>query len=215
MTAGDAGSSPRCSRCGKPQPPTGPLRTSDGTEISASTYLALAGLAGEALVCPDCVSSPDASGNDLVGGPSEPSRASPPRCTETLLDERECRRLLRTQPIGRLAFTEHALPVIVPAHFLVRGPEIILSGPADGRLDCARKEAIVAFGVDAYDATTGQGWWVCTLGRSRLISDTSQIRELDELAFTPWAHDPDRAYMAIAIDALRGKRLAPTGQPDH
>lgn len=46
-----------CSQCGMPQPPSGPLRTSDGTPISASTYLALAALAGDALVCTACLSS--------------------------------------------------------------------------------------------------------------------------------------------------------------
>lgn len=201
MTAREAGSSPPCSRCGKPQPPAGPLRTSDGTPISASTYLAIAGLAGDTLICPDCLSASD-------------SHATTGH-TETLLNEQECRRLLATQAIGRLAFTEQALPVIVPAHFVVRGPEIVLAGLTDGRVAGARKEAVVAFEVDAYDDATRQGWWVCTLGRSRLITDRAQILELDELHFTPWTSDPDRNYIAINIDVLRGKRLAPTGQPDH
>lgn len=203
MTGRGAAWSPVCSRCGKPQPTTGPLRTSDGTPITVSTYLDLAGLSGDALVCPDCLPSLDALGRELSG-------LSPSGHTETPLDERECRRLLPTQPIGRLAFTEHALPVIRPAHFVFRGPRLVLAGLTDGRVASARRDSLVAFEVDAYDAARRQGWWVCAIGRCRLITDRSQIRELDDLQFTPWSKDPDRNDIAIDIAVLRGQRLAPT-----
>jgi hypothetical protein len=62
MNGHPAGSSPVCSRCGRAQPAEEDLRTSDGTPIAASTYLTLAGLVGDALVCADCLSSPHAEG---------------------------------------------------------------------------------------------------------------------------------------------------------
>lgn len=213
MTARRGGSAPVCSRCGRPQPPAGELRSSDGAPIATSTYLALAGLVGDTLVCADCLSPED--GRGPVDPASGMSRGSPTGVTETLLDEHECRRLLPTQPIGRLAFIEHADPVVVPAHFVVRGPEIVLAVLTDGRVDSARREDIVAFGIDAYDAATRQAWWVSTLGRARLITDPSQTRELDALAFTPWAGHPERNYIAIDVERLRGKRLALTAQPDR
>ena len=55
-----------------------------------------------------------------------------------------------------------------------------------------------------------RGNLICAVGRSRLITDHSEIRELDQLSFTPWSQHPDRNYIALDIDLLRGKRLAPT-----
>lgn len=137
---------------------------------------------------------------------------SPGRC-EIPIGERECRKLLPTQSVGRIAFTERALPVIYPAHFVVDEDEIILAALPDGRVASAERGAIVAFEVDAYDPTTGQGWCVCTLGRSRLITDTAHLQALDALHFSPWASRADRRYIAVEISMLRGKRLADAPQP--
>ena len=208
MTAHHSGS-PACSRCGRPQPAAGSLRTSDGTPISVETYLDIAGLAGEALVCIDCLPFIDAEGLEPAGASPGLFRFSATGHTETLLDEHECRRLLPTQAIGRLAFTEQECPVIRPAHFVLHGPGTILAGLTDGPVATSGQPYLVAFEVDTYDPARQQGWWVCALGRCRLITDHTEIRHLDALGFTPWSNDPDRKYLAIDIEILRGRRLAP------
>lgn len=134
-----------------------------------------------------------------------------PSHRETPLDERECWQLIRTVPVGRLAFTEHALPVILPAHFIIRDAEIVLASLADARVISADRGAIVAFEVDAYQPATQEGWCVSTLGRSRRITDTQEITALDELHFNPWTGDPNRHYIAIEVNRLRGKALTLAG----
>ena len=43
-----------------------------------------------------------------------------------VLDEAECRRLLGTASIGRIAFTEGAMPAIQPASYALRGEDVFI-----------------------------------------------------------------------------------------
>jgi uncharacterized protein len=233
VTAYPASPGLHCSRCGRRQPPDGPLTTADGTPISAAEYRALASLVAAALVCSDCVSAPNAAaasaehGSPAAAGAQAPVERTPrppgtqgprplstPCHREVPLDERECWRLMRIARIGRLGFTENALPVILPAHFVVRDAEVVLATLPDGRVTSAAGSAIVAFEVDGYDPATREGWCVSTFGRSRLITDPREIKDLDELDFAPWSGNPDRRYIAVEPSHLRGKALttaAPAG----
>jgi uncharacterized protein len=137
----------------------------------------------------------------------------PPSHREAMMAEHECRVLLGTCPVGRVAFTEHALPVIYPTHFVVRDDEIVFAALPDGRVSKARHHEVLAFEVDGYNPTTREGWCVSAVGRSRLITDITQVRELDAQQFTPWADNPDRNYVAIEIKLVRGKRMTRVPQP--
>jgi len=194
--------------------------------ISAVEYRALASLVGAALVCSDCVSGLSAAATSVehgvppAAGAQAPVERSPrpsgtegprplstSRHREVALDERECWRLMRIARIGRLGFTENALPVILPAHFVVRDAEVVLASLPDGKVASADRSAVVAFEVDGYDPATREGWCVSTFGRSRLITDPLEIKALDELDFAPWSGNPDRRYIAIEPSNLRGRAL--------
>src|SRR3954453_3009133 len=101
------------------------------------------------------------------------------------LDEAGCRRLLETVPIGRLGFTEGALPTILPVHFIVRGDEVIigsLGGPKGRRAD---RNDVVAVDVDACNPVTHEGWAGGLVGRPRLITEAADFARLDALGFAP------------------------------
>lgn len=129
------------------------------------------------------------------------------------LDEQECRQLIATAPIGRLAFTESALPMILPVHFTVRDGEVVIASLGGSKVSSARRGDIVAFEVDGYDPETREGWTASVVGPSRLITDPDEIAALDLLDFAPWTPDQDRHYLAVQIGVLRGRRLTrhPTG----
>ena len=57
--------------------------------------------------------------------------------------EQECRRLLATQPIGRLGFTERAMPRILPVHYTVRGDEVIVVSLAGVKVSAAGRGDIL------------------------------------------------------------------------
>lgn len=124
------------------------------------------------------------------------------------LDAQDCRQLLTVAPYGRLAFTDGALPVVLPATYIVRGDEVIASLVGVG-VDRAMRGAVVAFEIDSYDPQTQEGWCVSVIGPSRPITEPELIAELNALGFAPCTpdEDPGRHYIAVHIAVLRGRRL--------
>ena len=124
------------------------------------------------------------------------------------LGEQECHRLLKVVPHGRLAFTEGALPMVLPVTYTVRGNDVIAS-LVGVEVPRAFRGAIVAFEVDSYDPQTQDGWCVSVIGPARPITCPELVAELDDLGFAPHTPNvtPGRQYVAIQIALLRGRRL--------
>lgn len=127
--------------------------------------------------------------------------------TLDLLDDAECRRLLITAPIGRLAFTEGALPTIQPVHFVVRDDRVVIPTRAGSKMEAANRGAVVAFEVDAYDDGTRTGWNVTVIGPSRVARETAEIRALDALGAVAWAPTDNPRYILIELAIVRGRRI--------
>ena len=124
-----------------------------------------------------------------------------------VLDEGECRRLLTTADIGRLAFTEGALPAIQPVSFGVHDGHVLIPTRMGSKVAAASRGAVVAFEVDSYDVVARTGWNVTVVGPSRIISDPAEIRALEPLGLSPWAPAPQPCYIAVRIALVRGRRV--------
>ena len=129
-----------------------------------------------------------------------------PRAME-VLDDVECRRLLATAHIGRMAFTEDALPTIQPVHFLVRGSHVVIPTRAGSKMEAASRGAVVAFEVDSYDTGTRTGWNVTVIGPSRVAREAAEIRELAALGLEAWAPPDKPCYIVIEMAVVRGRRI--------
>jgi hypothetical protein len=127
------------------------------------------------------------------------------------LDAAECLRLLASSLVGRLGFTERALPSILPVFFTLRAGDVIMSCLPGSKVKSASRGDIVAFEADGFDAETREGWCVNVLGPSRLITEADQVAALGQLDFAPWTDNQDRQYIALRIEALSGRRV--TRQP--
>jgi hypothetical protein len=125
-----------------------------------------------------------------------------------VLDEDECLRLLRTAVIGRLAFTEGALPAIQPVSFLVDGGRILIPTRFGSKVAAASRGAVVAFEVDEFDPVDHTGWNVTVVGPSRVIADPAEVAGLDALGARPWAPADRYCYIAIPIRLVRGRRVS-------
>lgn len=128
------------------------------------------------------------------------------RYTVQDLDAVACRRLLGSFPIGRVGFTDRALPRMLPVHCAVRNDEVVVA-VRDGATLHIRSQEIVAFEVDAYDPATRQGWCVSLVGTCRVITDGGEMAELDALDFAPWASDEGSTYIGISISLMHGRAL--------
>ena len=135
-------------------------------------------------------------------------RSAPARRIE-VLDQDECRRLLSTAAIGRIAYTEGALPAIQPVSFVLHSAEVLIPTRLGSKVAAASRGAVVAFEVDDVDPATRTGWNVTVIGAARVISDPVDLRALDGLGAEPWAPTDSLCYVAVGLTLLRGRRVLP------
>nr|WP_281371819.1 pyridoxamine 5'-phosphate oxidase family protein [Petropleomorpha daqingensis] len=100
-------------------------------------------------------------------------------------------RLLATTAIGRLAYTQAALPVVRPVSFSLDGDEVLIPATPGSPLLGAVRGSVVAFEADAYDAIARTGWTVTVIGPSRVLGGLPR---------------PDLCLIAVHQGLVRGWR---------
>jgi hypothetical protein len=115
-----------------------------------------------------------------------------------VLGRAESLRLLSTAGIGRLAYTQAALPAIRPVSFSLEGDVLLIPVPGADPLIDALRGSVVAFEADAYDATSRTGWAVTVIGASRILPQGRS----DE-------SPPRRSVIAVRVGLVHGLRTGP------
>jgi nitroimidazol reductase NimA-like FMN-containing flavoprotein (pyridoxamine 5'-phosphate oxidase superfamily) len=127
-----------------------------------------------------------------------------------VLDTEECLRLLAQVPIGRVVFTDQALPAVLPVNFLINDGMIVLRTGAGSKLSAALRNAVVAFQADEFDAAARIGWSVTVIGQARLVRDGAELTKLSKLEFTPWAPGRRDHFVVISTEIVTGRRILPS-----
>lgn len=124
-----------------------------------------------------------------------------------VLGRDECMALLATVPIGRIVFTEGALPAIQPVNFAMDGDDVLIRTGVGSKLAAAARSAIVAFEVDRYDEATMTGWSVVLIGRAHAVgqSEHDRLRTVD---LVPWALGSRPHFIRITPEIVRGRRIS-------
>jgi hypothetical protein len=122
------------------------------------------------------------------------------------LAEGECRRLLEKSAVGRLAFSHAALPAILPVSYIVHDGQVVITAQHGGSVARALRSAVVAFGVDSWDAETRTGWSVTVIGPTRVVSTREEVARLDALPASVLPRAADSCYVALLIQLLHGWR---------
>jgi hypothetical protein len=125
------------------------------------------------------------------------------------LSRDEALRLLGSVALGRVVFTQFALPAIRPVYHLVDGDQIIVRAHLGGDIAAATEPEpgmVVAYQADLIDAASHLGWSVTVVGRARRLAASpgeSRYRQL----LRPWAAGSPDAIIAIQPDIVDGFRL--------
>ncbi|MGW6912456.1 pyridoxamine 5'-phosphate oxidase family protein [Kitasatospora sp. NPDC054939] len=129
------------------------------------------------------------------------------------LGEDECLRLLSTVPVGRVVYTEHALPAVLPVSFEVdRDGRLVLAVRRDSATARALDGTVVAFQADVLDPVTRTGWSVLVHGRADVLRDPEQYRRAMRSGLRPWVGDPDPMFVVVVPELVSGRRLLPLGR---
>jgi nitroimidazol reductase NimA-like FMN-containing flavoprotein (pyridoxamine 5'-phosphate oxidase superfamily) len=128
------------------------------------------------------------------------------RCLE-VLDAEECRRLLGSAVIGRLAYTEGALPAIQPVHFTMHDGQVLIPTRVGSKLAAASRGAVVAFEVDEFDTRTRTGWNVTVVGPAQVLGDPAEVAALEALGIRAWAPADRPCFITVDLALVRGRRI--------
>ncbi|RSN11469.1 pyridoxamine 5'-phosphate oxidase [Nonomuraea sp. WAC 01424] len=125
-----------------------------------------------------------------------------------VLSEQECFLLLSSVPIGRIVFTDRALPAVQPVNFCLDGRFIVIRTATGSKLAAATRHAVVAFEADEFDAAMRTGWSVTAVGHAREVSDAAELDRLARLPLTTWAPGNRDHYIVIEAEQISGRRIA-------
>ncbi|WAL63288.1 pyridoxamine 5'-phosphate oxidase family protein [Amycolatopsis cynarae] len=126
------------------------------------------------------------------------------------LSRAECETLLSSVPVGRLVFSEGALPAIRPVNFLYRGGEIIVRTTRHGAMSRLNGE-VVAFEADDVDPEARMGWSVVAVGWVEPVTDIDEVVMLTDPRRRPWPLGERPHYLRIHVEILTGRQLALAG----
>ena len=128
------------------------------------------------------------------------------------LSEADCLRLLATVPVGRVVYTEHALPAVLPVAFEVaangRLVLVLRRGPGVCR---ALDDNVAAFQADHSDAATRTGWNILVHGRAHVVNDPALHEQLLRTGPRPWLGEAEPMFVTMTPELVRGRRLLPSG----
>lgn len=123
------------------------------------------------------------------------------------LDRNECLRLLAQVDVGRIVFTEAAMPAALPVHYLLEGEEVLFRS-GGGRYFTATRPAVVGFQVDNLDPATRTGWSVLGVGQAYEVVDSARLATITAGVPEGWGPDPAAAHVvAVPLQHLTGRRL--------
>ena len=127
------------------------------------------------------------------------------------LDRAGCLALLSSVGIGRVIYTDSALPAAQPVPFLLDDEEVVFRASGGGKLVAATRNAVVGFQADELDMATRSGWTVFGVGEAYEVIEPRRLAALQMRLPAPWipAH-PDHT-IAIPPRRLTGRRLVPVG----
>ena len=123
--------------------------------------------------------------------------------------EPECRALMGSVPVGRVAFVVSGPPLVLPVNFTLSGPEILITTAAMSPLaELARAGRLVTFEVDDIDEPSRLGWSVLCHGPARLVLEQGD-HDSDGLRLVrPWIGDDRQTVVAIRPRSMTGRRIA-------
>ncbi|MFJ5778886.1 pyridoxamine 5'-phosphate oxidase family protein [Streptomyces sp. NPDC093094] len=124
------------------------------------------------------------------------------------LDRQECLSLMAGVPVGRIVFTRHALPAVLPVNFrLDHDGAVLVRTSVSSEVLGAAVGAVVAFEADDVDADTHSGWSVVITGAATLVTDSAEHERLLRNGPRSWVPAPREAFLRIDPELVTGRQL--------
>jgi nitroimidazol reductase NimA-like FMN-containing flavoprotein (pyridoxamine 5'-phosphate oxidase superfamily) len=124
-----------------------------------------------------------------------------------ILDREQCMELLQTVRVGRLVFTEDALPAVQPVNFRLFRDHVVIRVAGGAKLTAAARNFVVAFQADDLDPDLRTGWSVTVVGHAQRISDVDELVAVSGTFVQPWVDGRRDHFIQIRTEKVTGRRL--------
>lgn len=126
------------------------------------------------------------------------------------LGREESLALLAGVPMGRVGFTQRALPVIRPVNHLVDGGAVVIrTHGGSALLSNAGVDQVVVYEADEIDPQTRTGWSVMVTGPATPITAPLEVARYRQL-LVPWIEMDMDHVVRISAEIVNGYRLLGT-----
>ncbi|WP_158894856.1 pyridoxamine 5'-phosphate oxidase family protein [Amycolatopsis anabasis] len=126
-----------------------------------------------------------------------------------ILDREECLKLIAGVPLGRIVYTDRAMPAVQPVNFALHEGAIVVRTVAGSKLTAAMQNAVVGFEADSIADDLRSGWSVSIVGHASEITDPDERSKLDELPLRSWVSNSHHHYIRITAELVSGRRILP------
>ena len=123
-----------------------------------------------------------------------------------VLSRDECLKLLATAAVGRLVYTDKALPVVHPVVFALDGECVVLRVP-DGSATLVARDTIVAFQIDDVAPDLSRGWSVMAVGHVTEVEEEGRLARLERLPLASRGYGDRDRYLVVDLEVLSGRRI--------
>ncbi len=123
----------------------------------------------------------------------------------------EAMSLLAGTSLGRIVFTDQAMPTVRPVSHIVEAGDLIVRNDHDVAIisrSAPGQRTVVAYQADDIDPVTHLGWSVVVTGTARLICDPADIARYEGL-LRPWASGGAGQFIHLNARIVTGYRLVP------
>ena len=124
------------------------------------------------------------------------------------LDRTQSMRLLETVHVGRLVFTEGALPAVQPVNFRMWRGDVVIRVSGGWKASAAAHNLVVAFQADELDLEVRTGWSVTVVGHAQEVTKVADLVELSGTFVQPWVEGPRDRFVRIRTEKVTGRRLS-------
>jgi uncharacterized protein len=123
------------------------------------------------------------------------------------LNRAECRQLLGSSVMGRVAVCTLDGPVIIPVNYAMDGDAVVIRTSSYSLL-AAHAWDQVAFEIDETDPEMRRGWSVLVVGKGEPIDDVDDLVDSGLVnSLRPWAPGPRDLFIKITPHRVTGRNI--------
>jgi Pyridoxamine 5'-phosphate oxidase len=123
-----------------------------------------------------------------------------------VLDRRGCLERLAQHRVAAVAITDSALPIVLPALYLLSGEDILVGVAATGILGRRMPNNVVSLCVYELDDDLSSGWTVTVTGLAESVSSVAEPSVAD--ALRQWGGgDSKQIVVRIGTERISGRQL--------